>query len=157
MSSGPDEVWFNPGNNHYFLARSSAGNGLQALGIIDAGTRVADTGIQTAAPINNPPSLHPAAHSVAADSVTGKTFWAIPGNPPPPPQGPTPFGLCSFAGGDDTKGCILVVTGQNDGDDTSATTTTAKKGNGPKNCVAQGAPAMEVSGGEAKHLKVSCD
>jgi hypothetical protein len=49
-------------------------------------------------------------------------------------------------------GCILVVTGQNDGDDT-----TAKKGNGPKNCVAQGAPAMEVSGGEAKHLKVSCN
>ena len=155
--SGPDEVWFNPGNNHYFLARSSAGNGLQALGIIDAGTRVADTGIQTAAPINNPPSLHPAAHSVAANSVTGKTFWAIPGNPPPPPQGPTPFGLCSFAGGNDTMGCILVVTGQNDGDDTSATTTTAKKGNGPKNCVAQGAPVMDVSGGESKHLKVSCD
>ena len=53
-------------------------------------------------------------------------------------------------------GCILVVTGQNDGDDTTATTT-AKKGKGPKNCVAQGTPVMEVSGGEAKQLKVSCD
>ena len=45
---GPDEVWYNPGNNHYFLARSAAGNtkgnnGVQSLGIIDAGTRVADT------------------------------------------------------------------------------------------------------------------
>jgi len=114
--SGPDEVWFNPGNLRYFLARSNAGSGFQALGIIDAGARVANTppGIQTGAPINNPPSdLHPSAHSVAADSVTGKTFWPIPANPPVGggPQGDTPFGLCSFAGGDDTKGCILVVEG----------------------------------------------
>ena len=114
--SGPDEVWFNPGNLRYFLARSNAGSGFQALGIIDAGARVANTppGIQTGAPINNPPSdLHPSAHSVAADSVTGKTFWPIPANPPVGggPQGNTPFGLCSFAGGDDTKGCILVVEG----------------------------------------------
>jgi hypothetical protein len=113
--SGPDEVWFNPGNNRYFLARSNAGSGFQALGIIDAGTRDSNTppGIQTGAPINNPPSLHPSAHSVAADSVTGKTFWPIPANPPVGggPQGDTPFRLCSFVGGDDTKGCILVVTG----------------------------------------------
>jgi len=114
--SGPDEVWFNPGNLRYFLARSNAGSGFQALGIIDAGARVANIppGIQTGAPVNNPPSdLHPSAHSVAADSVTGKTFWPIPANPPVGggPQGDTPFGLCSFAGGDDTKGCILVVEG----------------------------------------------
>ena len=114
--SGPDEVWFNPGNMRYFLARSNAGSGFQALGIIDAGARVANIppAIQTGAPVNNPPSdLHPSAHSVAADSVTGKTFWPIPANPPVGggPQGDTPFGLCSFAGGDDTKGCILVVEG----------------------------------------------
>ena len=114
--SGPDEVWFNPGNLRYFLARSSAGSGFQALGIIDAEARVANTppGIQTGAPVNNPPSdLHPSAHSVAADSVTGKTFWPIPANPPVGggPQKDTPFRLCSFVGGDDTKGCILVVTG----------------------------------------------
>ena len=114
--SGPDEVWFNPGNLRYFLARSNASSGFQALGIIDAGARVANIppAIQTGAPVNNPPSdLHPSAHSVAADSVTGKTFWPIPANPPVGggPQGDTPFGLCSFAGGDDTKGCILVVEG----------------------------------------------
>jgi hypothetical protein len=157
--SGPDMVWYNPGNNHYFLARSNAGppqvsptcpTGLQSLGIIDAGTRVADTGINNFGPVNgtttqpsppNPNCAHPSAHSVAADSVTGKTFYPIPGGL---------ASLCGFAGGNDASGCILVVTGQNDGDDT----TTAKGGKG--NCVAQGAPVMEVSGGEAKHLKGSC-
>jgi len=118
--SGPDEVWFNPGNNHYFLARSNAGppatpgscpTGRQSLGIIDAGTRVRDTGINNFAPVNanQPPECrHPSAHSVAADSVTGNTFFPIPG-------GLTT--LCGFVGGDNTKGCILVVTGFNDGDD----------------------------------------
>jgi hypothetical protein len=118
--SGPDMVWFNPGNNHYFLARSNAGppatpgscpTGRQSLGIIDAGTRVRDTGINNFAPVNaaNPPECrHPSAHSVAADSVTGFTFFPIPG-------GLTT--LCGFVGGDDAKGCILVVTGFNDGDD----------------------------------------
>src|SRR6516164_4215505 len=66
------------------------------------------------------------------------------------------FTVCGNAGGSNTMGCILVINGVNDADDT---TTTAKNsnGNGPKNCVAQGAPVMEVSGGEAKQLKVSCD
>jgi len=43
--SGPDEVWYNPGNNHYFLARSAPASGEQALGIIDAESMVADTSI----------------------------------------------------------------------------------------------------------------
>jgi hypothetical protein len=153
--SGPDMVWFNPGNNHYFLARSGAVGGgqvTQALGIIDAVTRVADTGINNVGPVNNtlgppPPATGSrlAAHSVAADSVTNKTFFPIPG---------LLSTLCGAAGGNDAMGCILVVNGVNDADDR---TTIAKKGHGPKNCVAQGAPVMEVSGGEAKHLKVSCD
>ena len=111
--SGPDEVWFNPGNNHYFLARSAGGippNQTQSLGIIDAGPRQRDTGINNFAPANGNGGAHPSAHSVAADSVTGNTFYPIPG-------GLT--SLCGFVGGDDAKGCILVVTGQNDGDDTA--------------------------------------
>ena len=177
--SGPDEVWFNSGNNHYFLARSGAAGGgqlQQALGIIDAGTRVADTGINNIGPVNgtngtmvcppvtnptpppatiaDPKCVHPSAHSVAADSVTNKTFWPIPGSGPNDPNGLST--VCGNAGGSNTMGCILVINGVNDADDT---TTTAKNsnGNGPKNCVAQGAPVMEVSGGEAKQLKVSCD
>ena len=147
--SGPDMVWFNPGNNHYFLARSNAGSGRQSLGIIDAGTRVADTGINNFGPVNNPPSdPHPNAHSVAADSVTGNTFFPIPG-------GLTT--LCGSVGGDDTMGCILVVTGFNDGDDTATDpATTAKNGGKGKNCFAQGAPVIEVTGVQAKHLRRSC-
>ena len=115
--SGPDEVWFNPGNNHYFLARSAGGippNQTQSLGIIDAGTRVRDTGINNFAPANGNGGTHPSAHSVAADSVTGFTFYPIPG-------GLTT--LCGSVRGDDTKGCILVVTGFNDGDDTGGSHT----------------------------------
>jgi len=123
--SGPDEVWFNPGNIHYFLARSNAGSGLQSLGIIDAGTRVADTGINGFAPVNMPPdNPHPSAHSVAADSVTGFTFFPIPAD-----NATTSFSnLCGSVGGDNTMGCILVITGFNDGDDTAADPPTTTKG-----------------------------
>ena len=151
--SGPDEVWFNPGNIHYFLARSNAGSGLQSLGIIDAGTRVADTGINNFAPVNMPPANpHPSAHSVAADSVTGFTFFPIPAD-----NATTSFSnLCGSVGGDNTQGCILVVTGFNDGDDTATDPTTVAKGSKGKNCFAQGAPVIEVTGGQAKHLRRSC-
>ena len=151
--SGPDEVWFNPGNIHYFLARSNAGSGLQSLGIIDAGTRVADTGINGFAPVNMPPdNPHPSAHSVAADSVTGFTFFPIPAD-----NATTSFSnLCGSVGGDNTQGCILVVTGFNDGDDTATDPTTVAKGSKGKNCFAQGAPVIEVTGGQAKHLRRSC-
>jgi hypothetical protein len=116
--SGPDEVWFNPGNGHYFLARSAAFGGEQKLGIIDAESMVADTDI----------SIGPAgknAHSVAADLVTNKTFLPVPGA-----VGGTD-NVCSKAGGSDASGCILVVTGKNDRDD----------------CVAEGAPVREANAG----------
>jgi hypothetical protein len=136
--SGPDEVWFNPGNNHYFLARSgSPAQVRQALGIIDAETRVADTSIDVG-PVNNPPtSPHPNAHSVAADSVTNKTFFPIPGGLST---------LCSLASGgsvSDANGCILVVTGKNDADDSNA-------------CVAEGAPVIAVDGGNPTFMRSSC-
>jgi hypothetical protein len=117
--SGPDEVWYNPGNNHYFLARSAPASGQQALGIIDAETRAADTSI----PVG--PVVAVTAHSVAADSVTNNTYYPIPGS-----IGGT---SCSSAGGSDTSGCILVVTGKGDKDD---------KGDHDHDCVASGAPVI---------------
>ena len=131
--SGPDEVWFNPGNNHYFLARSAAFGGVQKLGIIDAETRVADTDISIAPAGKN-------AHSVAADSVTNKTFLPVPGG-----SGGT---VCSAAGGSDTTGCLLVVTGKNDGDD--------KRDHG-NDCAAQGAPVIGVNDGESQFMRGRCD
>jgi hypothetical protein len=134
--SGPDEVWYNPGNNHYFLARSAAFGGVQKLGIIDAETMVADTDISVG------PEAGKNAHSVAADSVTNKTFLPIPGG--------VGGNLCSTAGGNDTSGCILVVTGKNDKDD---------KGDRGNDCVASGAPV--IGGGDddhdAKFLRGRCD
>lgn len=124
--SGPDEVWYNPGNDHYFLARSSAAGGVQKLGIIDAEAMVADADI-TGAPAGKN------AHSVAADSVTNRTFFPIPGA-----SGGT---LCSSAGGNDASGCILVVTGKSDKDD----------------CVAEGAPVREANvGKDPVFLKGKC-
>jgi hypothetical protein len=121
--SGPDEVWFNPGNNHYFLARSAPASGEQSLGIIDAETRVADTSIPVGPVGKN-------AHSVAADSVTNKTFYPIPGAIGGSDN------RCSNAGGSDASGCILVVTGKNDKDD--------KRDHG-NDCVASGAPVITAS------------
>jgi hypothetical protein len=112
--SGGDEVWFNPGNGHYFLARSGAGGGIQKLGSIDAESLAADTDITVGAAGRN-------AHSVAADSVTNKTFFPVPGAVP----GST---LCSQGGGSDALGCIAILKGKNDRDD----------------CVAEGAPVIRV-------------
>jgi len=127
--SGPDEVWYNPGNNHYFLGRSAPPTGeQQSLGIIDAGTRTADTSLTVGPPGKS-------AHSVAADSVTNKTFFPIPGA-----IGGT---RCSDAGGSDTMGCILVVTGKSNHDD----------------CIAQGAPVIVASNADrnAKFMRERCD
>jgi hypothetical protein len=139
--SGPDEVWFNPGNNHYFLARSAPASGEQALGIIDAETRVADTSIPVGPVGKN-------AHSVAADSVTNKTFYPIPGsiggsdNP------------CSNAGGSYTSGCILVVTGKNDRDDKRD-----HDHDRDNDCVASGAPVIMAASDDhdAQFMRGRCD
>jgi hypothetical protein len=135
--SGPDEVWFNPGNNHYYLARSAPASGEQALGFIDAETRAADVSLFVGPPGKN-------AHSVAADSVTNKAFYPIPG---------AIGGVdarCSNAGGNDAEGCILVVTGKNDRDD---------KGDRGKDCVAEGAPIILASGEDhdAKFMRGKCN
>jgi hypothetical protein len=56
---GSDEVWYNPGDNHYYLAESARQN----LGVIDAGTL---TGYEVESGLG--------AHSVAADQTTNHIF-----------------------------------------------------------------------------------
>jgi len=56
---GSDEVWFNPGDNHYYLGESAR----QMLGIIDAGTLA---GYEVESGVS--------AHSVAADQTTNHVF-----------------------------------------------------------------------------------
>jgi len=134
--SGADEVWFNPGNGHYFLARSAADGPTQLLGVIDAEALKEDASVFTSnkgtIPGTNPPLAVANAHSVAADPVTNKTFV------------PIGFGsgtVCSSAGGNDALGCIAVFTAPKDRDD----------------CVAEGAPVIEVKDdGDSRFHRGEC-
>lgn len=71
---GNDEVWFNSGDGHYFLAGGSFRPDEQ-LGIVDSQFRTQDQTIQTGSPNGTKRS----AHSVAADSNTNLVYVPIPG------------------------------------------------------------------------------
>jgi hypothetical protein len=117
--SGPDEVWYNPGDGQYFLARSSAAAATQLLGVIDARGPQADTSVFTA---NKPNPPAASSHSVAADPVSNQVFVAIGGNSST---------VCGTAGGTDAQGCIAVYTTPKD-----------------DKCLAEGAPVREANAGE---------
>lgn len=110
--SGADEVWFNPGDNQYFLARSAA-NGSQQLGVVDAGKLTEDASRTTNATGKGN------VHSVAADPVFNQVYVPIPST--------ATAGVCSSAGGTDSDGCIAVYTTPNDDRGT---------------CIAEGAPVI---------------
>ncbi|MBV9563199.1 MAG: hypothetical protein JOY90_22555 [Bradyrhizobium sp.] len=96
--SGADEVWYNPGDGHYFLARSSAVGTSQFLGVVDAERLKEDASVATTGEgtgIGN-------AHSVAADPVRNQVYVPIPST--------ATGGLCSAAGGNSANGCIAVFT-----------------------------------------------
>jgi hypothetical protein len=119
--SGPDMVWYNPGDGQYFLARSSAAAATQLLGVVDARGPQADTSVYTANKPNPPAS---SSHSVAADPVANQVFVAIGGNGSSTVCGAQP-------GGSNTQGCIAVYTTTND-----------------DKCLAEGAPVRTASAGE---------
>src|SRR5215475_6729392 len=118
---GADEVWYNPGNNSFFIARSGAGK----LGVEDAGGNEskapqADVDVTTAI----------GSHVVAADMLRNQIYvpirsTAFPANPP------TVSTICSSMGGDDTKGCIAVFHAPND-----------------DQCLAQGMPVLDHDDGD---------
>jgi hypothetical protein len=97
--SGSDEVWFNPGDDHYFLARSSAVASTQLLGVIDANKLTEDPSVFTAL------AGSPTAHSVAADPIFNQVYVPIPA---------AHSTVCSSAGGSDAQGCIAVFTAPHD-------------------------------------------
>src|SRR5207302_5427114 len=70
---GADEVWFNPGDNRYYLAETA----LQNLGIIDAMNLASATEVESGI----------GAHSVAADMATNHIFVPIAGPDPACPNG----------------------------------------------------------------------
>jgi len=86
---GPDEVWFNEGDDHYYLAQSAFST--PELGVVDS------TGHK---PLPGTPTGSARAHSVAADSITNQIYVPI-------PSGST-AGVCTSGGGSDSLGCIAV-------------------------------------------------
>lgn len=99
--SGADMVWFNPGDDHYFLARSSAVGPNQLLGVVDADGLRQDQSIPITLTAGTPN-----AHSVAADPIMNQVYVPIPGN--------GKSNVCSTAGGNDAQGCIAVFTTPHD-------------------------------------------
>ncbi len=115
--SGADEVWYNPGDGHYFLARSSAVGTSQFLGVVDAESLKEDPSVVTTGEgtgIGN-------AHSVAADPVRNRVYFPIPSS--------ATGGLCTAAGGNSAIGCIAVFTTPHD----------------DHGCEAEGSPMLLVS------------
>lgn len=95
--NGNDEVWFNPGDNHYFLAGSNHNLALPTpgpiLGVVD---QSGDPDIEDASPATKSGS-----HSVAADPVKNQVYV---------PVNSGSQALC----GETTTGCIAVFTAAND-------------------------------------------
>ena len=132
--SGADEVWFNPGDGHYFLARSAAVGANQQLGVVDSSGANEDASYATGLPTTTTPA-HGSNHSVAADSETNHAFVPISSS-----AGGT---VCSAAGGSDANGCIAVFTTTHD--DHVA-------------CNAQGSPVIRAGDGDhdADTMKANC-
>jgi hypothetical protein len=99
--NGNDEVWYNPGDNHYFLAGSNHNLPLPTsgpiLGVVD---QSGDPDVEDASPTTKSGS-----HSVAADPVKNQVYVPVNNNP-----AGSAFSLC----GNGVPGCIAVFTTTND-------------------------------------------
>ena len=105
---GNDEVWFNPGDGHYFLAESNNVSQPQ-LGIVDSGNLAVDQVTKTG----------PSSHSVAADPVANTAYVPIKcsGGTSGTPTACVGAGVntvCGSGGGDNTKGCVAIYATTND-------------------------------------------
>jgi hypothetical protein len=132
--AGADEVWYNPGNNQYFLGNGNhltavGGSPAPTLGVVDATGKREDSS----------PTSAVGSHSVAADPVKNQVYVPINSNPA---QGGA-SGICGANGGSNANGCIAVFTVISGTDDKAK-------------CLAQGAPVTAMSDGEPQLLTVGC-
>jgi hypothetical protein len=133
--AGADEVWYNPGDNQYFMGNGNhltavGGSAAPILGVVDATGKREDSS----------PTSAVGSHSVAADPVQNQVYVPINSNPA---QGGA-SGICGAHGGSNVNGCIAVFTVISGTDD---------KGK----CFAQGAPVVAMNDGEPEHAKRDCD
>jgi hypothetical protein len=92
---GSDEVWFNEGDGHYFLAESRALPN-QRLGVVDAQTGKEDPSATIGA------GGAGGNHSVAADPVKNQVYVPI--------GSTSGSAICGSLGGSNSQGCIAVFT-----------------------------------------------
>ncbi len=105
---GSDEVWFDAGTRHYFLAaranEDTAGKVTPILGVIDAGTNKLDPSVPSST----------TAHSVAADKNSHNVFLPIGFVPPGSPAGTDATNICPV------HGCIAVYRARSENSDDEA-------------------------------------
>lgn len=104
---GADEVWFNPGDGHYFLADGSHLPNEQ-LGIVDSLPAIQ---IDPSIVVGNAGGTTRRAHSVAADLSTNEIYLPIPSTS----GGGTPAFNSTLCGTAAAQGCIAVF--ESSGDD----------------------------------------
>jgi hypothetical protein len=121
---GSDEVWFNPGDNHYYLAARNnvvvdeqglvvvdangnavAGGVDPVLGVIDAATNTLVQKVATGTPTRSATS----AHSVAADPLNKHVFVPL------PPNAPCPTGCIGVYWSEEPNIVALTATPSGDG------------------------------------------
>jgi hypothetical protein len=93
---GNDQVWYDRGSNHYYLAarsnEDSTGKADPVLGTVDASTNMLDASVASST----------TAHSVAADQNNLHVFLPIGFVPPGSKAGTDPTNICA------TNGCVAV-------------------------------------------------
>jgi hypothetical protein len=101
--NGNDEVWYNPGDNHYFLAGGNHNVSTPTpgpiLGVVDADGAMEDAAATTKS----------GSHSVAADPVKNQVYVPVNNNPA--------GSAAVLCGAGATTGCIAVFTAASDNDD----------------------------------------
>jgi hypothetical protein len=102
---GNDEVWFNPGDGHYFLAGGQNVPNEQ-LGIVDAKGHLPDKTVITAENSANPPSSR-RAHSIAADSNRNEVYLPVPAVNAAAAPGYSST-LCGSTSTAQAQGCIAI-------------------------------------------------
>jgi hypothetical protein len=98
---GDDEVWFNPGDGHYFLAGGQ--NIPEQLGVADSAGHRADQIVIVA---QNPNATGRRAHSVAADSNKNEVYLPIPATSAAAPGYSST--LCGTTAAVQAQGCIAI-------------------------------------------------
>jgi hypothetical protein len=99
-TNGPDEVWYDPGSNHYFLQQAASG----VMGVVDAGDG------EKIAPSADPNATTPlTAKNPAVDPFKNHVYLPV--------LKDAPGSICQKFGGNNSNGCIGIYTGPLDKDD----------------------------------------